>query len=452
LALVGKIAYNDTLDNYWIVIAVKNRILKTVLLSTCTVVAASASYGLIPHQDLEDPRFIEQERLISSKVNQYTNYVAPVTQSDEAAFSQDLEHTVKSGENLSTIFSTLSLSREDLHKIIHSNAAGKQFAEVTPGQDVVATIDAEGKLEQLTYNKNPFETLVATRSDDGFDVKLFSKKIDYQATSAKATIHSSLFEDGIKAGLSEKIILKLADIFAWDIDFALNLREGDEFTVVYEKLFVDGKEFDTGEILSVEFVNQGKTYAAVRFDDNQGHTGYYTPEGNSLRKAFLQTPMDFARISSHFNLHRKHPILNTIRAHKGVDYAASIGTPVKTTGDGKIVFRGVRHGYGNVVEIEHGQKYSTLYAHLSGFKSGHKVGSKVSQGDVIGYVGKTGLATGPHLHYEFRIAGQHVNPLTAKLPRSLPMDKAFFAKFKAQTQPLMALLEKAKGGELLAKN
>lgn len=452
MALAGKIAYNNTLDNYWIVIAVKNRILKTVLLSTCTVVAASASYGLIPHKDLEDPRFIEQERLISSKVNQYTNYVAPIADSDEAAFSQDLEHTVRSGENLSTIFSTLNLSREDLHKIIHTNATAKQFAEVTPGQDVVATIDADGNLEQLTYNKNPFETLVATRSDDGFDVKLFSKKIDYQATSAKATIHSSLFEDGIKAGLSEKIILKLADIFAWDIDFALNLREGDEFTVVYEKLFVDGKEFDTGEILSVEFINQGKTYAAVRFDDNQGHTGYYTPEGNSLRKAFLQTPMDFARISSHFNLHRKHPILNTIRAHKGVDYAASIGTPVKTTGDGKIVFRGVRHGYGNVVEIEHGQKYSTLYAHLSGFKSGQKIGSKVSQGEVIGYVGKTGLATGPHLHYEFRIAGQHVNPLTAKLPRSLPMDKAFLAKFKAQTQPLMALLEKAKGGELLAKN
>ncbi|MGY6278357.1 peptidoglycan DD-metalloendopeptidase family protein [Methylomonas sp. MgM2] len=430
----------------------KNRIVKTVLLGACTVVAASASYGLIPHKNLENPRSLEQERLISSKINQYTKYVAPESQPDEADFSQDLEHTVKSGENLSTIFSALNLSREDLHKIIHTNATAKQFADVAPGQDVVATVDAEGKLEQLTYAKNPFETLVATRSEDGFDVKLFSKKIDYQITSATATIHSSLFEDGVKAGVSEKIILKLADIFAWDIDFALNLREGDEFTVVFEKLFVDGKEFDTGEILSVEFVNEGKTYAAVRFDDNKGHTGYYTPEGNSLRKAFLQTPMDFAKISSHFNLHRKHPILNTIRAHKGVDYAAAAGTPVKTTGDGKIVFRGVKRGYGNVVEIEHGQKYSTLYAHLSGFKSGHKAGSNVKQGEVIGYVGKTGLATGPHLHYEFRIAGQHVNPLTAKLPRTLPMDRALLAKFKAQTQPLMALLEKAKGGGLLAKN
>jgi murein DD-endopeptidase MepM/ murein hydrolase activator NlpD len=162
--------------------------------------------------------------------------------------------------------------------------------------------------------------------------------------------------------------------------------------------------------------------------------------------------MDFAKISSHFDLHRKHPILNTIRAHKGVDYSAAIGTPVKTTGDGKIIFRGEKNGYGNVVEIEHGQKYSTLYAHLSAFKSGHKVGSTIKQGDVIGYVGKTGLATGPHLHYEFRIGGEHVNPVTAKLPRSIQMDKAMLAKFKAQTQPLMAQLKQAKGDALVAQN
>jgi murein DD-endopeptidase MepM/ murein hydrolase activator NlpD len=424
--------------------------LKTMLLSASTVVAASASYGIISHKAFQDFKSVEQERLISAKVNQYTNYQAP-TQT-KSTVSEDVEHTVKSGESLSTIFSALNLSSEDLHKIVHANATGKQFSEVLPGQDLIATVNAEGELEQLTYAKNPFETLVATRHNDDFDVKLFSKKIDYQISSAKATINSSLFEDGLKAGLSEKIILKLADIFAWDIDFALNLRDGDAFTVVYEKLYVDGNEFDTGDILSVEFINQDKTYTAVRFVDNQGNTGFYTPEGNSLRKAFLQNPMDFAKISSHFNLHRKHPVLNKIRAHKGVDYAASIGTPVKTTGDGKIVFHGVKNGYGNVVEIQHGQQYSTLYAHLSRFKSGQKMGGSVKQGDVIGYVGKTGLATGPHLHYEFRIAGQHVNPLTAKLPRSIQMDDTLLAKFKAQTQPLMAQLQQAKGDELLAKN
>lgn len=433
-------------------ITVKNRILKSALLGACTVVAASASYGLIPHKSYEDTKTLEQDRLISSKINQYTNYIEPTPLLPEEDISEELEHTVKSGENLSSIFSDMDLSREDLHKIVHANATGKLFADVEPGQDVVATVNASGELEQLTYTKNPFETLIATRHDNDFDVKLFSKKVDYQIASAKATIDSSLFEDGKEAGLPEKLILKLADIFAWDIDFALNLRDGDQFTVVYEKLFVDGKEFDTGEILSVEFVNQGKTYTAVRFEDNQGNTGYYTPDGNGLRKAFLQTPMDFAKISSHFDLHRKHPILNTIRAHKGVDYSAAIGTPVKTTGDGKIVFRGEKNGYGNVVEIEHGQKYSTLYAHLSAFKSGHKVGSTIKQGDVIGYVGKTGLATGPHLHYEFRIAGEHVNPVTAKLPRSIQMDKALLAKFKAQTQPLMAQLKQAKGDALVAQN
>jgi len=415
-------------------------------------VAASASYGLIPYKSFDNSKALEQERLISAKVNQYANIVSPPAPGQAAGFSQDMEHTVRAGENLSTIFSTLNLSSEDLHKIVHSNAAGKQFADVLPGQDVVATVDADGQLEQLTYAKNPFETLVATRMEDGFDVKLFSKKVDHQISSAAAEIHSSLFEDGLGAGLSEKIILKLADIFAWDIDFALNLQDGDRFSVVYEKLYVDGQEFDTGDILAAEFTNQGKTYTALRFTDNHGHTGYYTPEGNSLRKAFLQNPMDFAKISSHFNLHRKHPILNTIRAHKGVDYSAAVGTPVKTTGDGKIVFRGVRNGYGNVVEIQHGQNYSTLYAHLSRFHSGQKLGGKVSQGEVIGYVGKTGLATGPHLHYEFRIGGQHVNPVTAKLPRNLPMESGLQAKFKSQAQPLLAQLQAAKGEAQLARN
>ncbi|WGS85376.1 peptidoglycan DD-metalloendopeptidase family protein [Methylomonas sp. UP202] len=429
----------------------QNRILKSALLGVYTVVAAGASYGLIPHRTFEDKRTLEQEALISAKINQYTNYVEPAPE-QPLDVTEELEHTVRSGESLSSIFSDLNLSREDLHKIVHANATGKQFADVAPGNDVVATLNADGELERLTYAKTPFETLIATRHDDEFDVELLSKKVDYQLASAKATIHASLFEDGTRAGLPEKLILKLADIFAWDIDFALNLREGDQFTVVYEKLFVDGKEFDSGDILSVEFVNQGKVYTAVRFEDNQGNTGYYTPEGNSLRKAFLQTPMDFAKISSHFDLHRKHPILNTIRAHKGVDYSAATGTPIKSTGDGKIIFKGGKNGYGNVVEIEHGQKYSTLYAHLSGFKSGLKTGGSVKQGEVIGYVGSTGLATGPHLHYEFRINGEHVNPLTVKLPHSLPMDATVLAKFKAQTQPLLAQLKQAKGEAKFAQN
>ena len=437
-------------------VTVKNRIIKSVLVGACTVAVAGASYGLIPHKTFEENKRLEQDRLISAKINEYTNYIEPATMPplpdiSAADISEELEHTVKSGENLSSIFSQLDLSREDLHKIVHANATGKMFADVEPGRDVVATVNASGELEQLTYTKTPFETLIATRHDNDFDVKLLSKKIDYQLTSVKGSIKSSLFEDGKQAGLPEKLILKMSDIFAWDIDFALNLKPGDQFTVIYEKLFVEGKEFDSGDILAVEFVNQGKAYTAVRFEDGQGGSGYYTPEGNSLRKAFLQTPMDFAVISSNFDLHREHPILHSIRAHKGVDYSAPTGTPVKTTGDGKIVFHGQKNGYGNVVEIQHGDKYSTLYAHLSGFKAGHKVGHMIQQGEVIGYVGSTGLATGPHLHYEFRIGGQHVNPVTVKLPHSLPMDKNLLAKFKAHSQNLLAQLQQAKGSVQVAQ-
>lgn len=420
----------------------KNRLIKTALFGASIIVAASASHGLISSHNLESLHGLEPLKPLEN---------APLAPT-QVSLGEEIEHIIKRGENLSAIFDSLNLSKEDLHKIVHTNAIGQQFAEVEPGQSIVATVSADGKLEQLSYNKNPFEVIRATRDAEGFDVKLLSKQVDHEIASTQGTIHSSLFEDGIQAGLSEKTILKLADIFAWDIDFAQNLQDGDQFTVVYEKLSVDGQPFDIGDILSVEFINQGKTYAAVRFEDDHGLISYYTPEGHSLRKAFLQTPMDFAKISSHFNLHRKHPILNTIRAHKGVDYVAAVGTPVKTTGDGKIAFRGDRNGYGNVVEIQHGSQYSTLYAHLSGFKKGLKNGSLVKQGEVIGYVGKTGLATGPHLHYEFRINGAHVNPLSAKLPRSLPMDKSMLSKFKAQTKPLLAQLNRAKAGELVAQN
>ncbi len=433
----------------------QNRILKSILVGACTIAAASASYGLISQKAAEDKKRHEQDKLISAKINQYTNYVppaAPAPAINAEDISEEVEHTVQSGENLASIFSELDLSREDLHKIVHANAIGKLFAEMTPGRDLVATVNADGELEQLTYCKNPIETLIATRRDDAFDVTLLSKKIDYQIAGVRGVIKSSLFEDGKQAGLPLKLILKLSDIFAWDIDFAQNLKPGDKFTVVYEKLFVDGKEFDSGDILAVEFVNQGKAYTAVRFEDNQGNTGYYTPQGDRLRKTFLQTPIDFAEITSSFSLAREHPILHTIRAHKGVDYSAPAGTPIKAAGDGKIVYRGVKNGYGNVVEVEHSSKYSTLYAHMSGFKSGHKVGSAIKQGEIIGYVGSTGYATGPHLHYEFHIDGVHVNPVTAKLPRSLPMDKNLLAKFKSQTEPLLAQLAQSKIQTQLAQN
>lgn len=439
----------------------KNKIFKTLLLGSSTAIAAGACYALIaPAKEKQstETAFVTEATapvIANPVIGESVSAAEPTdltTTSPETTELNELTHVVKSGENLSTIFSQLELSKVDLHNIIHANATGKEFASIRPGKRLLAKVNQNGELEQLFYAKNAIDTLIASRTDTSFDVKKVSKQIDRHISSAEGTIHSSLFLDGKEAGLPEKTIMELANIFAWDIDFALSLREGDRFTVVYEKLFVDGKEINSGNILSAEFVNQDHIFTALRFEDKKGNSSYYSPDGKSMRKAFLRTPVDFARISSHFNLKRKHPVLNRIRAHKGVDYAAKTGTPIKTTGDGKIVFRGRKGGYGRVVIVQHGQKYSTLYAHLSSFKKGQRNGSRVKQGQVIGYVGKSGLATGPHLHYEFRVNGVHRNPLTVKLPHADPINSSLMAEFKAQTEPLLAQLNKVKANSLLAQN
>ncbi|OYV16044.1 MAG: hypothetical protein CG441_1853 [Methylococcaceae bacterium NSM2-1] len=242
-------------------------------------------------------------------------------------------------------------------------------------------------------------------------------------TSVHGTINSSLSLAGQRAGLSNELILQLTNIFAWDIDFATNLHHGDEFTVVYEETRVGNNASDS-QIIAAEFVNQGRFLTAIRY----------------------------IRISSGFDTHRKHPILNRIRAHKGVDYAARTGTPVKSAGDGEVVFRGRKGGYGQVMIIKHGEHYETLYAHLSDFRKGLENGDPVRQGEVIGYVGQTGLATGPHLHYEFRVDGVHRNPETLNLAQSMPLHAEILADFKAQTRPVLAELNKTKAKSLFAKN
>ncbi len=419
---------------------------KLLIFAFSTAVAASASYAMFSPASNETT--INQAILADSEIFVPDDLELAETKVEPIKIA----HEIRKGESLSQFFSDHEFSKADLHHIIHANDFGKQFANISPGNSLVATADDSNQLLQLSYQKNAIETLVATRIDDKFEVKIVSKSIEKQIASAQNTINNSLFLDGKEAGLSDNVIMQLANIFAWDIDFALNLRKGDQFTVVYEKQFVEGKEINSGKIISAEFVNQGRTHTAVRFEDKQGNVNFFTPKGDSLRKAFLRTPVDFARISSHFNLKRKHPVLNRIRAHKGVDYAARTGTPIKTTADGKIVFRGRKGGYGRVVIVKHRHKYSTLYAHMSKFKKGLKVGSKVKQGQVIGYVGKSGLATGPHLHYEFLVNGKHKNPLTAKLPHSLPIERSLLAEFKKQTQPYLEQLNKAKANNILAKN
>lgn len=348
--------------------------------------------------------------------------------------------TVRRGDTLSDIFSRNGFSAQDLLRVVSSGDAAKQLRRLYPGDTIKFDRDNQGNLLSLVYEMDRTHTVRITKVDDGFTSRLVTETPETRIAHASGVVDSSLYLAAKDAGLSDNLIMELANIFGWDIDFALDLRSGDSFTVLYEQQYLDGERIDDGDIIAAEFTNQGKTYRAVRYTASNGHTDYYTPDGKSMRKAFLRTPVQFTRISSRFNLHRRHPILNRIRAHKGVDYAAPTGTPVRATGDGKVIWRGRKGGYGNVIMLQHGRKYRTVYAHLSRYARHVHTGGYVKQGQIIGYVGMTGLATGPHLHYEFHVNGVYRNPLTVKLPEAAPIAARYRADFTAKTRPLLAQL------------
>ncbi|MEQ8661915.1 MAG: peptidoglycan DD-metalloendopeptidase family protein, partial [Gammaproteobacteria bacterium] len=325
--------------------------------------------------------------------------------------------TVAPGDNLSLIFSRLKLSKNDLHELVTLDGKERKLRNLKPGQLIRILIRAE-RLDGFVIELDPLNSLHFERGDDGFKRSLETATPEVQVAAATTEITHSLFLDGQKAGLADTTIMQLTEIFGWDIDFALDIRAHDRFSVIYEEIYKDGELIKPGRILAAEFLNKGKTHRAVLYENAAGDSSYYSEDGKAMRKAFLRTPVNFTRISSKFNLQRRHPILNTIRAHRGVDYAAPHGTPVRATANGAVRMAGSNRGYGLSVELQHGSAYRTLYAHLSRFAKGIKRGVSVRQGQVIGYVGKTGLATGPHLHYEFRVNGVHRNPLTIELPKS----------------------------------
>ncbi len=350
--------------------------------------------------------------------------------------------TIKSGDTLSSIFDGQGLPVMDWVQIIKLGGEGHKLKMLKAGDQLHLRKGPEG-LQELTYALDEARTLQVSRSNSGFETIILTAEIERRPTYAMGVIKTSPWEAGVAAGLPPALISEMADIFGYDIDFGQDLRVGDSFTVIYEDLYRNGERLRAGNILAAEFVNVGKSVRAVRYHDPQGNAGYYAPEGQSLRRAFIRTPLDVFRISSHFNSARRHPVLNRIRAHMGTDYAAPTGTPVKAAGNGRITFMGWKGGYGRVISIKHGSSIETLYAHLSRFKSGLGYGSRVQQGQVIGYVGKTGLATGPHLHYEFRKDGVHRNP--EKIARSLPpataMPRQYVEHFRASTGPLLAQLD-----------
>ncbi len=355
---------------------------------------------------------------------------------------------VKAGDTLSGIFGDHGLSAADLASIMALGGPVRELADLRPGEVIKVSLDAGGDLESLHYPLDDDRVLTVNREEDGFQQSVAPRAVQHRAHFAHGVIESSLFESATRAGLSDNVTMQLIELFGWDIDFVHDIREGDSFAVLYDRVYRDGEGESDGPILAAEFTTRGKTYRAVRFTDASGHTDYYTPDGHSVRKAFLRAPVDFTRISSRFTLHRKHPILGYTRAHKGVDYAAPTGTPIKAAGDGRIVYRGRMGGYGNVVMIKHGATYETVYGHMSRFKRGEHVGSRVRQGQVIGYVGMTGLATGPHLHFEFRVRGVAVNPRTVKLPDAAPIAARYREAFLSYAQPVLAQLDPSRPGSV----
>ena len=349
--------------------------------------------------------------------------------------------TIKSGDTLASIFAKKGLSSSTTHKIARLNDQTKNLRYIKPGQEIQLLLDENRNLRKMKYIPDITSTLLIQRTEDqSFSSQIINYQLDAYPVYREGRIETSLFEAAANADIPEDVIMDLVAIFGWDIDFSLDIRSGDRFGIVYEELYKDDVKIRNGRILSAEFVNKGKTYRAVYYTDPKGDSDYFTPEGKSMRKAFLRSPVEFSRISSRFSNKRWHPVLSKWRSHKGVDYAAKRGTPVRASGDGKVIFAGTKGGYGRLIVIRHGGRYTTAYGHLRGYARGVRSGKKVKQGQIIGYVGSSGMATGPHLHYEFRVNGAHRNPLTVKLPEATPVHAAYLSHFKENTQVYLSML------------
>lgn len=347
--------------------------------------------------------------------------------------------TVRSGDTVSDIFNGQNL-HDDYLALFQNPLAATELRSLKPGQVLHMRRDTAG-LEELVFQAHEDTRLHVKRAGHFFQAMLEPISVERSLASATGSISHSLFMDALNAGMTGPTIMQLADIFQWDIDFSLDVREGDHFNVVYEQYYQEGKRVKDGNILAAEFVNQGHTYRAYRYTDTHGNTGYFTADGRNVRRPFLRSPVNFTRITSTFSMGRLHPILNTIRAHRGVDYAAATGTPIIAAGDGRVVYKGYKGGYGKTVILLHGTVYSTLYGHMSDYAGSLTMGGRVHQGDVIGYVGQTGLATGPHLHYEFRVQGVHHDPMTVKLPGAQQLPPRELTAFTASIQPMIAKLD-----------
>ncbi|MCB1567552.1 MAG: peptidoglycan DD-metalloendopeptidase family protein [Xanthomonadales bacterium] len=356
---------------------------------------------------------------------------------------------VKQGQTMGDVFASLGLSSALLHRLLDRPNLRGPLTRIRAGSHFEFDLGENGALGGLRFEQGEANIVTVQIDDDTITETTTQRDLQYRVNMASGVIEESLFDAAAKAGIGHGTVLELAKVFGYDIDFTRDLRVGDRFDVVYEEVYRDGERLRSGDIIAARFTNQGKDYHAFRYTFADGRVEYFDLDGRPMKKGFLRVPVEFSRISSRFSSARKHPILGRMRAHKGVDYAAGSGTPIMAAGDGRIRFAGWQNGYGRTIIIDHGRGYSTLYGHMSRLGS-YGNGARVRQGNIIGYVGRSGLATGPHLHYEFRINGVHRDPLTVTLPKPEPLPKTELARFHAQTAPLMAKLQLLEGARRYA--
>jgi len=346
---------------------------------------------------------------------------------------------VQSGETLGALFERMGVPASTMYRILEQPGAKQLLTRLRPGTELGFDLPADGQLRTFRFDRDPTHRVELAIGTDTITEQVIERPTESRTVVASGEISSSLYASARKAGLSPSAIATLTDdIFQYDIDFT-DAQKGDRFSVVYEQLWREGERIGTGEVAAATFTTGGKTFSGFRFE-HDGKVGYYTADGRPLKKAFIRMPIPYARVTSGFTKARKHPVLGRTRRHDGVDYGAGTGTPIHAAGDARVKFVGWKSGYGRTIVLDHGRGYTTLYAHMSRFGK-YKRGSSIKQGTVIGYVGSSGLATGPHLHYEFRINGVHRNPLTVTMPPPEPLKGAALVAFRAQTAPALARIQ-----------
>jgi murein DD-endopeptidase MepM/ murein hydrolase activator NlpD len=410
-----------------------------ILLSTFPLFGMMAAFGIAPNTSLEE--LPVQQVVLGLELPE----IQPSYDADMTFWRQE---RIQSGDTIATLLSRLEVNNQEAVNFLRDARDMKAMHQLVPGKTIHVQTTAAGELLLLRYFPGGSEQLVMEKNGDVFKPSARPAKLETHIQMKSGVINSSLFAAVDSAGVPESVATQIVDILASEIDFHRDLRKGDRFTVVYDSLYGNGEPARAGRVLAVEFVNQGTPYRALYFQVENGESGYYTPDGKSLKKAFLRSPLEFSRISSGFSSGRFHPILKTWRAHKGIDYAAPTGTGVKAAADGTVAFAGWQGGYGNVIILQHQGSYSTVYGHLSAFAKGLRKGQHVRQGDIIGRVGATGMATGPHLHYEFRFKDVQRDPLKVAMPTANPIAPKHMASFYEYTKSSMARLDMLRGTSL----